>query len=443
MNYLPHTDEDRAAMLARIGVGSIDELFAEIPAQLRLRRALDLPPALDEVQLERELASLARANGAAECVCFLGGGMYDHFIPAAERALLGRGEFLTAYTPYQPEVSQGTLQFTFEFQTAVCELTGMDVANASMYDGSTAAAEAALLTCAVTGRGRVAVARSLHPEYREVLRTYARGRGIDVVEVPWREGALDLDALRAACTGDTAAVLVGQPNFFGVVEDVAAVAELAHGAGALAVVVADPSTLGVLEAPGRQGADVVCGDAQPLGIPLSYGGPTAGYFAVREAFLRRMPGRIAGLAHDAQGRRGFVLTLQAREQHIRRARATSNICTNQALFALAATIYLTLLGPEGLREAGELCRAGARYAASLLSRLPGVRLAFGAPFFKEFAVLLPPRAEEALAERGLLVGPSLGRWYPELEGAVLVAVTEKRTRQEIERLAAAVGELVA
>lgn len=437
MNYLPHTDADRAAMLARIGVASIEDLFAEIPAHLRLTRPLDLPPPLTELELEREMAVLAARNGAAGKVCFLGGGMYDHFIPAAERALLARGEFLTAYTPYQPEVSQGTLQFTFEFQTAICELTGMDVANGSMYDGSTATAEAALLACAATGRSRVVVARSLHPEYREVLGTYARGRGVDLVEAPWRDGATDLEGLKALCDGRTAAVIIGQPNFFGVLEEVAAAAEIAHGVGALAVVVADPSALGVLEAPGHQGADVVCGDAQPLGIPLSYGGPTAGFFAVREALVRRMPGRIAGVAYDARGRRGFVLTLQAREQHIRRARATSNICTNQALYALAATIYLTLLGPQGLRQVGELCHAKARYLAQRLAGIPGVRLAFGSPFFKELTVFLPAGASEALAERGFLVGPALGRWYPELEGAWLMAVTEKRTRGEIEGLAAA------
>jgi glycine dehydrogenase subunit 1 len=441
LSYIPHTEADRRAMLARVGVASLDELFSEIPAAVRLQRPLALPPGLPEMAVDAELRRLAAADAATDAVCFAGGGMYDRYIPAAERALLQRGEFLTAYTPYQAEVSQGTLQFTFEFQTAMCELTGMEVANASMYDGSTAVAEATLMARAATGRSAAVVARSLHPEYREVLATYAAGVGFPLREAPCPDGRTAWGDLVGA---DTAAVVVPYTNFFGIVEDVAAAAELAHAAGALLVVVCEPSTLGVLEAPSRLGADIVVGDGQPLGLPLAFGGPSFGFFAARMDLVRRMPGRIVGMAYDHEGRRGFVLTLQAREQHIRRAKATSNICTNQAYCALAATIYLTLLGPEGLREVGYLSYQKAHYAARALTAVPGVRLAFpAAPFFDEFALRVPQAVVEPLLARGYLVGPALGRWYPELADCVLVAVTERRTREEIDGLVAAVRGVLA
>jgi glycine dehydrogenase subunit 1 len=410
--YVPHTDEDRAAMLARVGAASVDELAdGQIPPGLRLRGGLNLPGGKSELEVLRELSRLAASNAAAGAVCFAGGGVYDHHVPAAAQALLSRGEFLTAYTPYQPEISQGTLQATFEFQTAICELTGMDVANASHYDGATATAEAALLACAATGRSRVAVDRAgLHPHYRQVLETYARGRGVSVDGGP-PDGA-------AAC------LVVQQPDYAGRIVDVARAARSAHGAGALLVVVADPSTLGVLEAPGRQGADLVVGDGQTLGLPMGFGGPTVGYFAAREPLLRRLPGRIAGQACDAAGREGYVLTLQAREQHIRRARATSNICTNQAFCALASLIHLTLLGPEGLREVGLACLSKTRYAAG---RLRPFLMHPDADHFKEFVVQAPPGTASRLLERGYLVGP-------EVEGGLLVAFTEKRTRAEIDGL---------
>jgi glycine dehydrogenase subunit 1 len=429
LNYIPHTEADRRAMLARIGAASLEDLFDEVPVGVRLTRPLDLPPGLTQMETEAELSRLAAANAAASSICFAGGGSYDRYIPAAERALLQRGEFLTAYTPYQAETSQGTLQFTFEFQSLMCELTGMEVANASMYDGSTATAEAALMARAATGRRAVAVARGLHPEYRQVLDTYARGVGF---------------AVQDGVDGDTAAFIVPQVDFFGNLQDVAAAAAAAHGAGALLVVVTDPSLLGVLEAPGQLGADIVVGDGQSLGLPMSYGGPSFGFFAAKMELVRRMPGRIVGIAHDHAGRRGFVLTLQAREQHIRRARATSNICTNQAYCALAATIYLTLLGPQGLREVGELSYQKAHYAAAELAKVPGLKLAFAdRPFFQEFALRAPKPVVAPLLRRGFLVGPELGRWFPDLADAFLVAVTEKRTKAEIDGLVAAVREVLA
>ncbi len=429
MSYIPHTEADRRAMLKRVGVTSIDELFDEIPAAVRLKRPLAIDLGLTQMEVEAELNRLSAANAAATATCFAGGGAYDRYIPAAERSLLQRGEFLTAYTPYQAETSQGTLQFTFEFQSLMCELTGMEVANASMYDGSTAAAEAAAMARAATGRHAVAVSAGLNPEYRQVIDTYAEG-----LEFPVRDSV----------DGETAALIVPQVDFLGRLVDVTAAAKQAHDAGALLVVVTDPSLLGVLEAPGHLGADIVVGDGQTLGLPMSYGGPSFGFFASKMDLVRRMPGRIVGIAHDHDGRRGFVLTLQAREQHIRRAKATSNICTNQAYCALAATIYLTLLGPQGLREVGELSYQKAHYAAEQLSRVPGVRLAHpDAPFFCEFAMRAPKPMVAPLLERGYLVGPDLGRWFPDLKDAFLVAVTEKRTKAEIDGLVAAVREVLA
>ena len=429
MSYIPHTEADRRAMLKRIGLASIDELFDEIPAPVRLKRPLDIAPGLTQMEVEAEVNRLAAANAAAMATCFAGGGAYDRYIPAAERSLLQRGEFLTAYTPYQAETSQGTLQFTFEFQSLMCELTGMEVANASMYDGSTATAEAAAMARAATGRHAVVLAPGLNPEYRQVVQTYAEGLGFP---------------LRGSLDGETAALILPQVDFFGNSVDVAAAARTAHDAGALLVVVTDPSLLGVLEAPGHLGADIVVGDGQPLGLPISYGGPSFGFFASKMDLVRRMPGRIVGIAHDHAGRRGFVLTLQAREQHIRRAKATSNICTNQAYCALAATIYLTLLGPQGLREVGELSYQKAHYAADQLTRLPGVHLAFpDRPFFQEFALRAPRAVVGPLLDRGYLVGPALDRWFPDLKDAFLIAVTEKRTRAEIDGLVAALREVLA
>ncbi len=444
MAYLPHTDADRREMLAALGLRDVEELFAEVPPEVRLGRPLDLPPALAEPEALALLRRLAACNADPDRhACFLGGGAYDHHVPAAVVHLLSRGEFLTSYTPYQAEISQGTLQAIYEFQSLVCALTGLDAANASLYDGASALAEAALLACRATGRRRLLVSATVNPAYRQVLRTYAAGPGLPVEEVPAREGVTDTGALAAALArGEpAAAVLLQEPNFFGALEPVREASDLARRQGALFVASVDPVSLGLLAPPGEYGADVAVGEGQALGCGLSFGGPYLGFMAVREAYLRQLPGRVVGATVDARGRRGFTLTLQAREQHIRRERATSNICTNQALMALAATIHLSLLGPAGLRRLGELCLEKAHYAAERLTAVPGVSLAWERPFFKEFALRLPRPAREvraALAARGFLVGPVAPA---EGEDLLLVAVTEKRTRAEIDGLAAALEEV--
>lgn len=445
MVYAPHTDEDRQAMLAALGLSSVEELFRDIPEEVRLRRPLRIPEGESEAGLRRLLGGLARRNASADrYVCFIGGGVYDHYIPAAIPPLLSRGEFLTAYTPYQPEVSQGTLQSILEFQTMICALTGMDVANASMYDGASAAAEAALMAVDVSGRDRLLVPRTVSPDGRETVRTYLSGRGYGLDEIDVAEGLLAPQRLAEALTDRHAAVIVGYPNFFGVVEDLAGLVRVAHERGVLVIAYCDPIALGLFESPGALGADIVVGDGQALGNPMNFGGPSFGFFAAREAFLRRMPGRIAGRTVDRDGTPGCVLTLQTREQHIRRARATSNICTNNALNALAATIYLSLLGPQGLREVAEACLQNAHYAAERLEAA-GARLAFRAPFFKEFLVELPCPPEDVIRlglQRGILAGRRVSREYPNLDRHLLVAVTEQRTREEIDALAGVVEEAI-
>ncbi|SHJ63356.1 aminomethyl-transferring glycine dehydrogenase subunit GcvPA [Desulfofundulus thermosubterraneus] len=445
MRYIPNTPAERQKMLADIGVGSVEELFADIPEQVRLKRELDLPEALSEPELVRHMENLAGKNGdTGRYTCFLGGGYYDHYIPAVVPALLARSEFYTAYTPYQAEISQGTLAAIYEFQTMICELTGMDVANASMYDGATALAEAAAVATGVTGRRRVVVARTVHPEYRQVLNTYLEPRGVELVKLPFADGITVTDNLDRYIDRQTAAVLVQQPNFFGCLEDVHSLEQAARGAGALFIVSADPISLGLLKPPGEYGADIVVGEGQSLGLPLSFGGPGFGYFAAREKFLRRIPGRMVGATTDVHGRRGFVLTLQAREQHIRREKATSNICSNQALCALAATIYLSAMGPAGLRQVAGLCAQKAAYAKKRLAGVKGITVAFTAPSFKEFVLKSEypvTRVQEVLLRRGLVAGPDLGRFYPELSNHLLVAVTEKRTKEEIDRLAEALEEV--
>ena len=446
MRYLPNTAEDRRAMLAAIGVASIEDLLVKIPPKARLSRPLGLPPALAETDLVRELRARAALNADADgYVCFLGAGAYDHYVPSPIDHLVRRGEFFTAYTPYQPEASQGTLRTIYEYQTMIAELTGMDVANASLYDGASSLAEAVLMAQAATGRSEVVLAGGVNPLYRRVAATYA-GRRLRLRDVPAPEGVLDADQARRLIGDRTAALVVQSPNFWGVLEDVAAAAEMAHAAGALLIVVADPVNLGVLEAPGRLGADIVVGEGQGLGVPLSYGGPYLGVFAARQEFVRRLPGRLVGATVDLDGRRGFVLTLQTREQHIRRARATSNICTNVALCALMATIYLAILGKRGLVEVGEQSMAKARYAAERLTAVPGVSLRFGAPFFKEFTLRLP-RAPERVVQRLLrdriLAGVPLKFFDRRLADCLLVAVTEKRTREEIDAFAEALGRAVA
>ncbi len=442
MPYISNTPEDQRAMLATIGLSSIDDLFDSIPAELRLQRPLKIPPALSEMELSAHLMALAARNQpAGEKVCFLGGGSYDHFIPAVVDYVASRGEFYTSYTPYQPEASQGNLQAFFEYQTLITQLTGMDVSNASLYDGGSAAAEAVLMAVSSTKRhGRVVTAASVHPEYRRILQTYLANLGIELVTVGTPAGTIKPAELRNAVNGDTACVLFQQPNFFGCLEQVDELVQIAHDAGALAVVSVDPISLGLLKRPGDYGADVVVAEGQSLGSPMSFGGPYLGIMACREAFVRRMPGRIAGETVDRRGKRCFVLTLQTREQHIRREKATSNICTNQGLFALRATVYLAALGPHGLRETAELCLRKARYAQRRLTTESPLQAAFAHPTFKEFVLRLPggnvqQRLERA-CEQGFLAGVPLGRWYPELADCLLVSVTEKRTKSEIDALAA-------
>ncbi len=447
MRYLPNTSQNQRAMLDTIGAGSIEDLLVKIPAKARLSRPLVLPSALAETELIRHLRGLAGRNADADTyTCFLGAGAYDHYAPSPINHLILRGEFLTAYTPYQPEASQGTLRTIYEYQTMIAELTGMDVANASIYDGASSLAEAALMAHAVNGRPEIALAAGVHPLYRRVVATYGEGPGLRVREVPSPEGVLDLAAAGKLVGPKTAALVIQSPNFYGCLEDIAAAAELAHAAGALLVVVADPVNLGVLEAPGTLGADVVVGDGQGLGVPLSYGGPYLGVFAAKQEFVRRMPGRLVGATVDLDGKRGFVLTLQAREQHIRRAKATSNICTNVALCALMATIYVATLGKQGLVRAGELSMAKAHYAAERLARVPGVSLRFPAPFFKEFTLRLPKPPERVvarLAKDKLLAGLPLKTFDRRLADCLLVAVTEKRTREEIDAFADALTRVLA
>jgi len=441
VSYLSLTDRDREEMLEAIGVASVDELFEQIPAEVRLGRPLRLEPALSEPELVRHLEELAARNvDTGRELSFLGAGIYDHYVPAVVDAVLARGEFLTAYTPYQPEMSQGVLQSIFEYQTAICELTGMDVSNASGYDGQTVAADACYIAKHVTGRTRIVLAETLNPQVRQVVRTYAPGFGLEVVDVPHRGGATDPDELAAAAEG-AAAVLFQQPNFFGVLEDAPALAAAANEAGALPVAHVDPTSLGVLESPGAYGCALAIGEGQAAGNVMSFGGPHYGFLAARSEFVRRMPGRIVGETVDTAGERGYVLTLQTREQHIRREKATSNMTTNQTLLALAGLVYLSWLGPQGLVELGETCMSLAGYVRERLSE----RLLFAdRPTFKEVAIRVGRPAQDVIRDcRALGVHPgyALGRDYEGLDDALLVAVTEKRTPADVDRLAAVLDEV--
>jgi len=442
--FLPHTEADRRSMLEVTGTDSIGDLFAHVPAEVRLARALELPPALGEAALARHLDGLAAGNArGAAVVPFVGAGAYDHYVPPVVAELAGRAEFYTAYTPYQPEASQGLLQAIYEYQTMIASLAGLDAANASLYDGATALAESAMLCVRHTRRTRVIADAGLHPVWREVLATYATAAGIEIATVPHAAGAPDVEALAAAIDDATACVVTALPNFFGAVADLEALAGAAHAKRALLAVAANPLALALVRPPGAMGADVAFGEGQPLGLPLAYGGPYLGFLAVRSSLVRRLPGRLAGATVDADGRRAFVLTLQAREQHIRREKATSNICSNQALCALAAGVYLSLAGPEGLREVASHALAKTEYAKRRLAEA-GLALRFpDLATFNEFAVELGRDAEEIFArvlkKDGIAPGLPLGRFFPELETALLVAVTEKRTREEIDRLAAALA----
>jgi glycine dehydrogenase subunit 1 len=444
MRYLPKSPAERQEMLAAIGAKSIEELFETIPEKYRLRDALKLPGPFSEAEVIDYFKQRAAENSVGY-TSFLGAGVYQHLRSVITDTILLRGEFLTSYTPYQAEISQGTLQAIFEFQTLMCQLTGQEVANASMYDGSTATTEAVLMAERLTGRNRVLVARSVHPEYREVLQTYAKNSGLHVEEIGYtKSGTLNVAAIKNALKDDVAAVVVQSPNFFGVLETLSGVVDAAHAAGALLVVaIAEGVSLGAVKPPEQ--ADIVAMEAQSFGLPPSYGGPFAGVIASREKFVRQMPGRLAGQTTDTGGKRGFVLTLATREQHIRREKATSNICTNQALCALAATVHLMLLGKEGLREMAEQNLAKTQFALSELEKIPGVKRAFDGPFFNEFTLEFPRSVRiingELLKEK--IAGPlALGTAYPELTKHGLVCVTETTPRVEIERFAVAVKNIL-
>jgi glycine dehydrogenase subunit 1 len=440
MRYLPKSPAERQEMLEAIGAKSIDDLFSSVPERFKLREALKLPGPYSEAEVIQYFKDRAKETSVGY-TSFLGAGVYNHLRSVVTDAIIQRGEFLTSYTPYQAEITQGTLQAIFEFQTLMCQLTGQEVANASMYDGSTATTEAVLMAERLTGRTRVLVARSLHPEYRDVLRTYAKNSGLHVEEIPYgANGTLDLKALRAVLKDDVAALVVQSPNFFGVLESVPELAGAVRASGALLVVaVTEAVSLGILRPPAE--ADIVAMEGQSFGLAPSYGGPFVGVIASKDKYVRQMPGRLAGQTTDSEGQRGFVLTLATREQHIRREKATSNICTNQALCALAATVHLTLLGKEGLREMAEQNVAKAQFALAELTKIPGVRRRFDAPFFNEFTLQLPRsvRIVNHSLMRDKIVGPfPLGTPYPELTKNALVCVTETTTRADIEKLVAGV-----
>ncbi|MDA8441045.1 MAG: aminomethyl-transferring glycine dehydrogenase subunit GcvPA [Peptococcaceae bacterium] len=440
MNFIPNSTEQRQAMLERIGVKDMGELFSDVPSNIKLQRTLDIPEGLSEQEVVRHMHELAAKNvNLQEYTSFLGAGAYEHYIPSFVNQLLLRSEFYTAYTPYQPEISQGTLTAIYEFQSMVCELTGMDVANASMYDGATALAEAGLMACDITRRDQVIVSQTIHPEYREVIRTYLYGRDVEVLEIPYANGVTDLTTLAKLISDKTAAVLIQIPNFFGALEDGNKLGELAHAAGALLAVAVNPVSLGLVQPPAAYGADIVAGEGQPFGNPINFGGPFLGFLACKEKYMRRMPGRIVGATHDRNGKPAFVLTLQAREQHIRREKATSNICSNEALCGLAFTMHLSALGKHGIGKLARLNLHKAHYAASQISKLPGFELAFTTPYFNEFVIktaVEPAKINAKLLEAKILGGLDLGRFFPELTKHILFCVTETKSKADIDRLVA-------
>jgi glycine dehydrogenase subunit 1 len=443
MRYTQFTEDQVRQALDTIGARSVDELFRTIPPKLRLTKALNIPAGISEAELLRDTQELAARNeDASRLSCFLGGGAYDHFIPTIVDSLSAQTEFLTAYTPYQAEASQGTLQLFYEFQTMICALTGMDVANASLYEGASAAAEAVLMARAITGRAPVIVSGAVHPDTLRVLRTYTESQDIDIETVPAGDGVIDASALERQLNDKTAAVVIQSPNFFGCVERLDQLIPKIHACGAVAIVATDPIACGLLAPPGALGADIVVGEGQALGIPLQYGGPYLGLLACREKYIRKMPGRIVGATTDVDGRRGFCLVLQTREQHIKRERATSNICTNQGLLAIRASIYMAAMGQKGIAEVAAQCFDKAHYAAERIAGLKGYELRFAAPFFKEFVVRTMRGVEKVLArsrERGMLGGIAMRRFDERLSDCFMIAVTEKRTKEEIDRLVEALA----
>ncbi|WP_313342341.1 aminomethyl-transferring glycine dehydrogenase subunit GcvPA [Sedimentibacter sp.] len=436
--YIGNTNEDRDQMLKEIGLSSIDALFDAVPESVLLKSDLNIPRAQSEIELMKNLKTLSNKNlNVDNYTCFLGAGSYEHYIPAVIDQLLLRQEFFTAYTPYQPEISQGTLQVIFEYQTMISELTGLPVVNASMYDGATSMTEAAIMACESTKRTEILVAKSVHPENRQVLNTYAKFRNMTVTELSYQNGQVDIEDLKNKLNNNIAAVIIQSPNFFGVIEDIKAIADMTHENKSLIILNADPISLALLKSPEESGVDIAVGDGQPLGNPMSFGGPSLGYMAVTEKLMRKIPGRIVGETIDKEGNRGFVLTLQTREQHIRREKATSNICSNQALNALTATIYMTLMGKEGLKKVAELCYNKSHYAYDELIKTGKFTPVFTAPFFKEFVIKSGEQVNELnnkLLQKNIIGGYEVELQYPELKDGWMVAVTEKRTKTEIDDL---------
>ena len=450
MSYIPNTPEDQQAMLEKLDLSSLEDLLAPVPENVRLRRPLDLPPALSEPDLKRLLNGMAAKNKNLDAVVsFLGAGTYDHAIPSVVPHLQRRSEFVTSYTPYQPEVSQGMLQAIYEFQTMVCQITGLDIANASLYDGATAMVEAALLAVGPGGRGEVVISMGVDPQYRRVLHTYAHARGFTVKEVPTRNGVTSPEDLDAAVSATTAAVVIQQPNFFGCIEDMRAIEPVAHKGKAIFVAtITEPASLSVLASPGEYGADIAVGELMSFGNTMSYGGPALGFMAARSKYMRLLPGRLVGQTIEEGGQKqtGYVLTLQTREQHIRRERATSNICTNQSLLAVGATIYLAALGKQGFRELGELCLQKAHYAFRQITALPGYKAAFSSPFFDEFVITAPvsaQRLQQHFEQAGIIGGYALRDGYPDMPNDMLFCVTETRSKEDIDYLVDVLKEVQA
>ena len=445
MSYISLSDKDRKEMMAKIGISSLDELFSTIPKDIMLKRELNVPSPMTELELIQLFEKITQKNNYQNYLSFLGAGAYSHVIPYIVDYLSSRGEFISPYTPYQPEVSQGTLQVIFEFQTLICQLTGMDIANASLYDGASAAAEAVLMAHRLKGKSKVIIAKTLHPHYRRVIQTYVKNLGVEIEEIKYSEtGEFDLKDLRKKLDDKTAAVVFQSPNFMGIIEKLKKISDLAHSVQALSiVVVTEPVSLGILEAPGKLGADIVAGEGQSFGLPLSFGGPYLGFMACCKEYIRQFPGRIAGQTKDVDGKRGFVLTLSTREQHIRRERATSNICTNQAWCALRATIFLETLGREGLKELAWQNIQKANYALEKLSQIKGIKRKFKGKFFNEFVLEFSGGFEKIrgfLRKKGIVGGLDLGEYYPELKKCALVCVTEMHKREEIDKLAAILKE---
>lgn len=444
--YIPNSPDDEKLMLESIGINSTDELFEDIPAELRLGRKLNLGNGMSEMELSKYIKAVAGKNkNTDELVCFLGAGAYDHYIPSVIKHITSRSEFYTAYTPYQPEISQGTLQVIFEYQTMIANLTGMDASNASMYDGATACTEAAIMACESTKRKSIIISKTVHPETRKVIKTYMGFHGIEVVEIDIIDGVTDIEKLKAAVSAETAGVIVQNPNFFGIIEDLTVVEKISHDYKAMFIVsVDDPISLGILKSPGELGADIVVGEGQAFGNQLNYGGPYLGFMAATAKLMRKLPGRIVGQTNDIDGKRAFVLTLQAREQHIRRGKATSNICSNQALNALTAAAYLTTMGTQGIKEVAQQCANKAHYAYGAIMKSGKYKPVFDKPFFKEFAIKGYDNAGKVnteLLNHVILGGYDLTSEYPELTNSFLLCVTEKRTKAEIDKLASILAEM--